>query len=882
VSARGVAGTHDTTAGAVRMLGAQTLAFGFTAALVGVVANAMFLDAYGSGWLPATYLAIGAAGIAVSAGIARGSRRWDVVPIAVAVLGAIAAVFLGAWVVARDGGGVWVSGPLLVVFAILIELGFVFVGMQAGRVLDIAGIKATMPRIMAGFPIGAIAGGLVAGPLVSLLGRTEALLVPTFLGQATFTGLVWVTGRRYADRLARPRVVVPRAGGRPPRSRGRLLANRFVLLVLTYQVLSALGSQLADFLVMDRAAARYPQSEDLARYVAGYTAVMNVVIIVFLLTLAGPLVRRFGLRFGIAANPFVVTALAVVMVVVTLGWGAASLGLLLVVSATRIVDLALSDGTTRTSVNALYQVLPAEERVEAQATVEGMGVPLAIAASGVLILLVDLLPSPLLPMILTTVLVCAAWTGAAFVLHRAYRPALVACLRRRPLLDPGARLEASAEDAAAAGRLLLAGDAASVRLGLEVSAAVSGSPAPPRGLAELLDDERPDVRLLALAGLARAGHPVAHADLAGLVGEAARADAPSSRRSAALAASVLEPSQRGSVLAPLTADEDPSVRAAALSGVDGALRDVPATPGLAARAVAGLRDGATASAAASAVRGLGDAVLNLLAGALAERRSTTPAWVARLVAAAGPTPRRDAVLAAHVDHPDPVVGLAVLRALAAPDPAPAPLAATLAALVRADAARAAPVLSLLVALESDPRVPTGAAEDVPSRALLRALRDERTLLRERVAAAVRVRHGEAVDGATRALTTGTGDAGVAMETIELVEEQDVARPATAVLDPRISDHEALQRVLRSLALPAPPGSVPATLRALVEAPVDGGPTPWLRACAVAYAAAVGVARDHDLAVARTVADRALAEQVALLDPAPGGLAHPGPRPLQPD
>ncbi len=116
------------------------------AALLGIVANALFLDAYGSGWLPATYIAIGAAGIVVSGAVARTAQRFDLLGIAVSVLGS-AAVALGvAWLIARDGGAAWVSVPLLVLFPILVQLGFVFIGGQAGRLLDIAGIKAELPE----------------------------------------------------------------------------------------------------------------------------------------------------------------------------------------------------------------------------------------------------------------------------------------------------------------------------------------------------------------------------------------------------------------------------------------------------------------------------------------------------------------------------------------------------------------------------------------------------------------------------------------------------------------------------------------------------------------------------------------------------------------
>ncbi len=220
------------------------------AALLGIVANAMFLDAYGSAWLPVTYIAIGAAGIAVSGAVARTAQRFDLLGIALVVLGAAAAGIGVSWVVARAGAA-WVSVPLLVLFPILIQLGFVFIGGQAGRLLDIAGIKASFPRIMTGFPAGAVVGGLLGAQLVTWFGRTEDLLLATALAQAAFAALVWATGRRYAWQLGSPGSrpapdgLADGADDRTPRpSIRRSFASRFVVLILAYQVLSALGSQL--------------------------------------------------------------------------------------------------------------------------------------------------------------------------------------------------------------------------------------------------------------------------------------------------------------------------------------------------------------------------------------------------------------------------------------------------------------------------------------------------------------------------------------------------------------------------------------------------------------------------------------------------------------
>ncbi len=860
MSGQGADRATRTTRGAVWWLTAQTFAFGFTAALLGVVANAMFLAAYGARWLPVTYVLVAVAGVAVSAGIARASRRFDLVPVAVTVLGAATALFAGAWLVARDGEGAWVSGPLLVVFAVLIGLGFVFVGMQAGRILDIAGIKAQMPRIMAGFPVGAIAGGLLAGPLITWAGRTEGLLLPTTLAQGAFTALVWVTGRRYADRLVRP-PAEPAPPTAAPARRGlaSLLASRFVVLILGYQVLSALGSQLADYLVMDRAVARFPDSEDLARYVAGYTAVMNAVIILFLVVLAAPLLRRFGLRLGIAANPVVVTLFALLMVLVLAVAGGDSLALLLTVSAARIADLALSDGTTRTSVNAMYQVLPPASRVEAQATVEGMGVPVAVGISGVVILLVNLLPRPLPVTVAATVLVCAAWSWAAFVLHRAYRPALVDALHRRPVLDEEARLAATAEDVVAARRLAARGEAGAVRLALEVLGGMDQL-APLPELEPLTRDRDPEVRLAALAGLAAAGDEGARRRLTGEAAEAAGSTTSGVRVRAAAVVGRLEPADRAPLLAALLADRDVEVRAAALSAVTAEDAGVALGPALTA-----LHQPTTAGAAAGALRDLGAAVVPALDEALSTAGPTAAPWVHRLVGAVAASPERDLVLVRHAAHADPALGLAVLRALAGRGPG-AVDEATARAWVRADVARARALLALLVALEGGAGDGDGSRGD-GSRdggALRRALTDDVELHAARLAAALTAQHGtDLLAGALAVLGSGEGEVGVAVEVLDVVVGGEDAALAIGLLDPRLTAAERLQRLDRAGPVegPRPSGRTDAS-RLIVEAPVDDGPSPWLRACAVWTAARGGRLAGYDLTAARSVDDPVLAEQLA--------------------
>ena len=161
-----------------------------------------------------------------------------------------------------------------------------------------------------------------------------------------------------------------------------LFASGLVLLLLVYQVLSAMGSQVVDFLLFDRAAAQY-SGDDLTRFLSAYTAVLNLADILFLALLAGPLMRRFGLRLGLVLNPAVVAAVLAVD-----GRGGRRAGRRRRSASScwraslRIADIAATDGTTRTSINAAFQVVPIEERLAVQAVVEGIGVPVAIGVTG--------------------------------------------------------------------------------------------------------------------------------------------------------------------------------------------------------------------------------------------------------------------------------------------------------------------------------------------------------------------------------------------------------------------------------------------------------------------------------------------------------------------
>ena len=201
--------------GVVGLLTAQALAFGVTLALLLVPANSLFLDAYGSEWLPATYIAIavvGSGGVrAHRPGGAADAPRAD-----------------------RDGEPRRPRGALRRVLGDPRRRRRLGVGGPARHVPDRPPGRVRVHR-RAGGPAarrapdeGAVPARRVgirgrvlprrrcsAYPLLALLGSTENLLLATTAAQLAFLGLLLVTERRFPEVRAAPAADAP-AVVRPP------------------------------------------------------------------------------------------------------------------------------------------------------------------------------------------------------------------------------------------------------------------------------------------------------------------------------------------------------------------------------------------------------------------------------------------------------------------------------------------------------------------------------------------------------------------------------------------------------------------------------------------------------------------------------------------
>jgi hypothetical protein len=795
--------------GVIALLTAQAVAFGVTLALLVVPANALFLNEYGSKWLPATYIAIAVVGTGASALIARAARRTRLVQVATVSLSALAVLYAASWLLLVLGA-IWVSAFLLVLFSIALQMGFVFIGGQAGRLLDVRQMKERFPRVIGGFSAGFLVGGLLGIPLLALLGSTEQLLLATTVAQLVFLALLLATERRFPE----VRAVVAAGAPKVPRPSAKVLfASRLVLLLFAYQFLSAMGSWLLDFLLFNRAQAQY-SGDDLTRFLAGYTAVLNLVAILFLAAVAGPLMRRFGLRLGLVLNPAVVVIFLAIMAAVVAGPGLASYAVFVIAAVVRLSDIVLTDGTTRTSVNASFQVVPVEERLAVQAFVEGIGNPIAIGATGVVLLAINVVGLGPGTVIVFGIVVGVIWTLTGAAMYRAYTGALGDEMRSRSLVADGIEI---AEGDVALETLLRSDDIRDVRLALDlIPGGASATAAVLLGEATAHND--PEVRVQALVRLAAAGDATAAATAAALVGTLAASPDPAERRAAAAALGATRPAagDERSTLVRLLGDDDGTVRAAALDAV---APDDVVDDELVRLVVAAAEEARTQRNAAAALRRLGPSVIPLVAAALARNGGARRTPLVRAAAAAA-AEHGVSVIEPALRDPDRVVVLAALSALDAAGGREA-VPPTLLDDVFDDAViHAARAVAARDALSSDGRP--------ASDELRRALADELDLARQLVVAVLATRHGDGVRAAVQVIERADGQRrALGVEALDVMLSRDESEVALPLIRRDLTQDQAPLRARAQV-----PERAPAEWIAdLADDPGRVWRSPWLARCA---------------------------------------------------
>jgi hypothetical protein len=800
------------------LLGGQTIALGLMMAFLVVPASALFLDEYGADALPYAYIAVAGAGVLVSSGMSRAQRRLSLAGLAGTVLWAYLVIVLTAWVVLTTGDGLWVTFPLLVLFPLSIPIGFVLVGSQAGRLLDVRQMKAHFPRVVAGFSFGFAVGGLAAAALVGPLGGPGHLLGIDVLAVLTMIGFVTATGRRFPDELRAPPSPAPADNRTSGPSRRALFANPLVVMIFGYQLLSAAVTQLLDFMVWERAAARYPDPSDLAQFQGVFGAIINVASVLFVVVVAGWMLTRYGLGVGLAANPAGVLVLLVITTLVGYAVGPVGFLFFAFVCAQQVTDISLTDGTTRTSINATYQALLPEQRLRAQTMIEGAGVPLALGFVGVLLIIHNALGLDIRVVVLVTVLLTLLWLGFGVRAYREYGVNLRDVLSRRAWDPVALRIDDDASRAVVE-QLLASVDLRDVRAGLD-ALADAGSPDLYSHVITLLHDTDDNRQVLGLEVAGRAGLMTSDALVTST--RLLLQDDDLAVRLAAAAALVGvdgEPGDAGRVvwLTALASDEPATVGAALIASGGSPNRFF--MPYLVGQASSPTPPGELVDALVAHADHLDRVVEGLLSDPTVPRRTRE-----RLVHALGESrsPRARDLLVAHIGDGDPAIVEAAARALQAVGHREPAGRVEMREALLSEAARSNRCLRVLALLDD-----RQAAE-----VLSVALQDELVASGRRVEVLLSLSHEpRAISRAVSGLSAIVeAERNSALEMLEVSVGRSTAQLVLPMLDPAMGQYERADRL--GAFVPVLERTLAEWLRDLVLDADGYWREPWLRACAL--------------------------------------------------
>lgn len=478
------------------LLASQSFSLGVTLALLLVTGNALFLTTFGAQALPYVYITVAILGSLVSYGLATLQKRWSLSQLAITAVTGLVVFYFLAWVSVSMR---WVAFGLVVSFAFLVQIGFVFLGGQAGRLLDVRQIKRLFPQIVAGFVFGFVVGALLVPPLVTLLGRIENLLLAITGSAFILLMLLVITNWRFHGVLNQRETS---SRSRPGKSLRQLLSQRFVLLIFLYQMLYTVVNQLSDFILLAQAGTRYADSAGLAHFFSNFSVLLNGIDLVFLLFIAGYLLNRFGLYAGLLSNPVVTSLLFLALLITGITVGPTTTLFFVLVVVTRITNITLADGNTRGSVNASYQALPAQERALTQTAAEGIGAPLALGLVGIILLIFNAISGlTILHVVFLTLVMAVLWGVTGALVYRDYAAALLQGLRRRTLGDGSLSL-ADSSSLTVVENLLQSGRLSDIRLGLE-TLATAEHPSLDTHLLQLATHPDASIRTEALAWMER-------------------------------------------------------------------------------------------------------------------------------------------------------------------------------------------------------------------------------------------------------------------------------------------------------------------------------------------------------------------------------------------
>lgn len=419
----------------VTLLFAEYFFIGVCSVFTQSAAFALFLDKFGSGALPYSYLSVAVGASAVAFLYLKFSERFSLSTSLILNLGTLALVSILLWLGLQLPDASWLVFVLPVWFQIIANLTALALWTLAGRLLDVRQGKRLFGLIGSGNWVAVAASGFLVAPIVGWIG-TPNLLLLAGMALVGASGFQIILLREHRHQLVLP-APAPSAGGSKDSAQG-LLQNRYLLFILLLVSLVWIGFFFIDNIFYDVAATQLTNVNQLASFIGTLNVGIGIIGLLTTTFITGPVISRFGVGNSLLILPGVATGL-MALLALTGAFTEAGVVLFALASLTKSLDVSLGFTLDLSARAILYQPLPARQRARIQTIADGITQPIAIGIAGILLLVFNTwLAFHAVQLAFLFLFIGGAWLVVAFRLRRQYPLALVQALAKRQLGEQSA------------------------------------------------------------------------------------------------------------------------------------------------------------------------------------------------------------------------------------------------------------------------------------------------------------------------------------------------------------------------------------------------------------------------------------------------------------
>ncbi len=403
---------------------------GLAQIFLNTAANVLFLDAYGTHYLPHAYIGSGIFGALVGVLYTKIQKHVSLRQLFVGNL-TLLFVTIVLFRLLFELPGKWPIAALFIALnSILVLNGFVFMPVQ-GLLFNLRQGKRLFGLISAGGLISAIAGGFAVPVLVKISGGTENLLIFTALSFALMLAILLYIFKAFPDRFSEADKTTDKAAEKSATI--ELLKSKYLRLIFAVSIMMIFIFYFLNYIFSEQMKMKFPDKDEMASYFAIFFSVGRVVSLFCVTFISGRVLTRYGLTGGLIVMPAVLIVGSIVLIIGTFLPGAL-IFVFTVAVINRIIYLSLMAGFTSPSMATLYLPLPVHQRISAQALNDSIVMPVfTVIAGASLLLFTDVFHFEMVHITIVMIIVLAVWIVITLLLRKEYPVVLDKALTKRAL-----------------------------------------------------------------------------------------------------------------------------------------------------------------------------------------------------------------------------------------------------------------------------------------------------------------------------------------------------------------------------------------------------------------------------------------------------------------